>query len=690
MPDSVVAVALLVVLFLPGFLFQNGVKEYVSLLRPEREIQAVAQAVGLTAAGVVVVSFVLSFWPEATKQLLHNPTSDKGAGLNIWQASTLLFLLGFSNLIGKGVGKALSESRKARLAQPRPKRGINGKRKPVSNQGGRRTERAEPTGGRGKRRGRFWKILGWPLKPFFWPGPIDRRIDDVIKEANSADTYVRVIRQGQDDISGLMDKQAAEVSASPLGSGLNLTVRWTCDAEGVWRRGGPTHVSRSDIIEILTWRPDSDDDRPVWLPDIPPLAAQSSARTQWRGDLAHGAGTTTHEGRARTRATPRQAARCGQAPMDIPPRTRQNALVRLPRFLLQFSQTGYDAAVSSGLNKAFDQIEKVEELEIDSGPPIIIFSDLHKGARNGADDYWRCERAYRAALAYYYELKYQLYVLGDAEELWENRPDNVLAKHAPTLEAEALFHAQGRYIRFWGNHDVMWSDPAEVRSRLDPLFTSAGGRPLQVREAQKLRLTLGGKPLGLVFLVHGHQGTFTSDKASLISELFVRYIWSNVQRLTRIPSTTPATSWRLREKHDRAMAAWVNKRGATLGEPLVLIAGHTHRPVFGSELLKVIVEKELATERSRPDSDRRKVGDLSAKLAWFQAWRDWRDPHKVGQAPAYFNSGCCAFPDGDVTGLELADGEIRLIRWPEHAPTRKVLAQAKLADVFESVTAGSA
>ena len=52
--------------------------------------------------------------------------------------------------------------------------------------------------------------------------------------------------------------------------------------------------------------------------------------------------------------------------------------------------------------------------------------------------------------------------------------------------------------------------------------------------------------------------------------------------------------------------------------------------------------------------------------------------------PSYFNTGCYAFLDGDVTRLEISDGEIRLVRWPddEHLPKPKVLAKAKLKDVF--------
>ena len=31
--------------------------------------------------------------------------------------------------------------------------------------------------------------------------------------------------------------------------------------------------------------------------------------------------------------------------------------------------------------------------------------------------------------------------------------------------------------------------------------------------------------------------------------------------------------------------------------------------------------------------------------------------------PSYFNTGCCCFSDGDITGIEIADGYIRLIKW---------------------------
>src|SRR5688500_4989342 len=55
----------------------------------------------------------------------------------------------------------------------------------------------------------------------------------------------------------------------------------------------------------------------------------------------------------------------------------------------------------------------------------IIFSDQHKGRRNGADDFAHCEPNYLAALDYYYQNGFHFIGLGDSEELWENSLSSV-------------------------------------------------------------------------------------------------------------------------------------------------------------------------------------------------------------------------------------------------------------------------
>ncbi len=38
-------------------------------------------------------------------------------------------------------------------------------------------------------------------------------------------------------------------------------------------------------------------------------------------------------------------------------------------------------------------------------------------------------------------------------------------------------------------------------------------------------------------------------------------------------------------------------------------------------------------------------------------------PDFTAYQPCYFNSGCCCFDDGDITGLEIENGLIRLVKW---------------------------
>jgi hypothetical protein len=51
------------------------------------------------------------------------------------------------------------------------------------------------------------------------------------------------------------------------------------------------------------------------------------------------------------------------------------------------------------------------------------------------------------------------------------------------------------------------------------------------------------------------------------------------------------------------------------------------------------------------------------------------------------NTGCCSFPDGDVTGIEIADRKFRLVRWPtdDEKPAMKVLIEDDLRNVLAAV-----
>jgi hypothetical protein len=344
----------------------------------------------------------------------------------------------------------------------------------------------------------------------------------------------------------------------------------------------------------------------------------------------------------------------------------------------------YQRDIAAGIDRAFED-PATEELELDGDEArLIIFSDHHKGSRDGADDFWRCERAYHAALGYYLEAGHRLFVLGDVEELWENSPDSVLDAYSATLALEGEFHRRGRYERFWGNHDDLWSHPDAVGKRLDPFFPGIG-----VREALKLRIRREGEDLGLLFLVHGHQGTKESDRFSWLSRLVVRYIWRPLQRRLNLPSTTPAGDHELRARHDQAMFRWAR----THAERPVLIAGHTHRPVFGASKPRRVVRRpveEVEAEIERARGDPTRLAELRAELEFARAARRRPDPPPLAiDPPCYFNTGCCSFGDGDVTGLELVDGKLRLVRWPndDAEPRAKVLVEDDLAGILEGVRA---
>jgi hypothetical protein len=86
------------------------------------------------------------------------------------------------------------------------------------------------------------------------------------------------------------------------------------------------------------------------------------------------------------------------------------------------------------------------------------------------------------------------------------------------------------------------------------------------------------------------------------------------------------------------------------------------------------------------DADRLAALRAQVEFAHAEARRYDRPPIPV-VPPCYFNTGCCSFGDGDVTGLEIADGQIRLVRWPndEGEPEAKVLVEEDLRTVLASV-----
>jgi UDP-2,3-diacylglucosamine pyrophosphatase LpxH len=354
-------------------------------------------------------------------------------------------------------------------------------------------------------------------------------------------------------------------------------------------------------------------------------------------------------------------------------------MVRPPRNL-----KAYEKRIHDSLSRAWKQsphrVKDVSELK------LVIFSDHHRGNKDGADAFAPCKPAYHAALGYYLEAGFELYLLGDVEDLWQVVPEAVIQSYSDTLRLEGEFAKQNRYIRFWGNHDDLWQDPNAVQKYLHPWIDE-----LKVLEGLRLSIKDKNVMLGELFFVHGHQGTSLSDRYAQISKPLVGYVLNPLRRLLRFSSTTPATNYDLRYQHERAMFEW-----ARMHQGLVLFTGHTHRPVFTSETHGQFLREELELLKSKLNNQdsseilanvQMLVYQKTAELHWVLAQTNGLDPElPMNELPCYFNPGCCSFSDGDITGIEIENTEIRLVRWPDAGnPWKRVLRRANLREVIASL-----
>jgi UDP-2,3-diacylglucosamine pyrophosphatase LpxH len=259
----------------------------------------------------------------------------------------------------------------------------------------------------------------------------------------------------------------------------------------------------------------------------------------------------------------------------------------------------------------------------------IILSDVHKGSRQvNTDEFLHNEGLYCHALQYYAAQGYRLILNGDIEEGWKLDYHKIVESYADTaFAAEREFADQGPsyYYRIFGNHDHDWADPRQVVRYLKPVLG-----PIQVYPA----IVLGGR----IVITHGHQGDPHSDQRARLSRMVVRHLWRPVQHFTGLRHLQDAANHILYWAREQHLAEWAH------ANRLLLIAGHTHRPMLNTH-----------------------------------------------EPPTYYvNNGCCVHLDG-ITGLEIDRGEMRLVKWgqPSDAankagrdPQRIVFQSADLAELL--------
>ena len=301
---------------------------------------------------------------------------------------------------------------------------------------------------------------------------------------------------------------------------------------------------------------------------------------------------------------------------------------------------------------------------------FIILSDQHKGARDGADIFALAEKNYLAALKFYLEKGFFYINLGDSEELWENLFITVKRHNKATFEAERRFLDHKKFLKIFGNHDLYWDNDPFASINLEKIY----GQRVPIYEGVILRTTLDKKPLD-IFMTHGHQGDLQSD-GNWFSKWFVSDVWAPFQAYLRINPNTPANNDALKTLHNRLMYQWSSKRKDT-----ILITGHTHQPVFKSltHLEQLYEDLEKAEQENRPKDThelKSQIGTLKQKAG--------RMPDFKGYLDTYFNTGCCCFDDGDITGIEIEGHTIRLIKWKygqAKSSLRSVLSESRLENL---------
>lgn len=257
--------------------------------------------------------------------------------------------------------------------------------------------------------------------------------------------------------------------------------------------------------------------------------------------------------------------------------------------------------------------EAAEQITFDDSSKIVMMSDCHRGDGSWADDFLKNQNLYFAALTHYYNNNYTYIEVGDGDELWENRSFFEIKQiHSNVFWLLSKFHNEGRLHMIYGNHDMvkkykkfaglnMHRYPDKPVRRHVPLFTN-----IKFHEGLVLKHETTGKK---ILLIHGHQVDCLNDRLWKLARFLVRYLWRPLNTLGVNDPTRAAKNYYKKEAAEKRLIDWIIK------EKNMLIAGHTHRPMF-----------------PKPDE------------------------------PPYFNDGSCVHPRC-ITAIEIVEGGILLVKW---------------------------
>jgi UDP-2,3-diacylglucosamine pyrophosphatase LpxH len=254
-----------------------------------------------------------------------------------------------------------------------------------------------------------------------------------------------------------------------------------------------------------------------------------------------------------------------------------------------------------------------DEIPFDDSSRIVLMSDCHRGNGSWADDFGKNQNLYFAALKHYYKENYTYIELGDGDELWKfKKLSDIVSIHSHVFWLLSKFYKEGRLHIIYGNHDMVKRYDKFVKDNMYEYFDEKERKHIPLFPKIKIHegLILKHKATGhRIFLIHGHQGDVINDQMWRLGRLLVRYLWGTLSGFGIDDPTSAAKNYDKKDEVENRLAEWVQK------ENQMLIAGHTHRPVF-------------------PEA-----GDIP-----------------------YFNDGSSVHPRC-ITAIEIESGNITLVKW---------------------------
>lgn len=267
--------------------------------------------------------------------------------------------------------------------------------------------------------------------------------------------------------------------------------------------------------------------------------------------------------------------------------------------------------IINSIKKLNSIFKKSNKLFINDNTKIVIMSDVHRGKKDKYDNFSKNENIFLYALDYYYKKGFIYIESGDGDDLWEvKKCTDIVKSNISSFKVLKKFYNAGRLIMLYGNHDIVKSSSKFFDTCFNCYYNEKNAewetllKGLTVYESLILKYDNND-----IFLIHGHQVDYFNSTIWEITRFLVRSLWKGLEGIGIEDPTSSIKNYKVSKNTEKILESWSKKNNK------ILIAGHTHRPVFPKD------NKSL-----------------------------------------YFNSGSCIHPNG-ITCIEIDNGFISLVKW---------------------------